>query len=240
MGGYSQAEFAWVPEWKGMSRLFVGPQKRQDVADGRSQRVFVFPWGFTWINGADEFSAMWSDVACIYHLVTRHFHEGTPTYTSYCYTVQLVSGRTAFIRGRLAASRAAESKVVVLRPTPGVTTAVTIEQLGRMLESGVTRDQFPRAIDSFNAGQPVSFGPLTVDRTGISVAGQLARWSEIQSVRTQNGSVRIRKADKRLAWKTLPVSVIPNYFVFDALVHAILPSGRLADPVEAASRIRES
>jgi hypothetical protein len=47
MGGYSQAEFAWVPEWKGMSRLFVGPQKRQDVADGRSQRVFVFPWGFT-------------------------------------------------------------------------------------------------------------------------------------------------------------------------------------------------
>jgi hypothetical protein len=154
--------------------------------------------------------------------------------------VQLVGGHTAFIRGRLAASRAAESKAVVPQPTPGVTTAVTIEQLGRMLESGVTRDQFPRAIDSFNAGQPVSFGPLTVDRTGISVAGQLARWSEIQSVRTQNGSVRIRKADKRLAWKSLPVSVIPNYFVFDALVHAILPSGRLADPVEAASRIRES
>jgi hypothetical protein len=104
----------------------------------------------------------------------------------------------------------------------------------------VTRAQLPGAIDTFNAGQPASFGPLAVSRTGITVGGQLARWSEIQGVRTRSGYVQVKKIGKRLAWKTVPVSVIPNYFVFDALVHAVLPDDRRADPLEAASRIRES
>jgi hypothetical protein len=237
---FDQPEYAWVHEWKGLSRLFLVPQQRQDIADGRSRRVFVFPWGFTWINRADEFSAKWSDVACTFHLVTQHSHEGTPTFTSYCYTVQLAGGRTASIRGWLAASKAAQSQAVALQPTPGVTTPVTVEQLGRLVESGVTHDQFPRAIGSFNAGQPVSFGPVAVGRTGIGVGSQLARWSEIQGVRTRAGYVQIKKLGKRFAWKTVPVSIIPNYFVFDALVHAVLPHDKQADPREAASRIRES
>lgn len=240
MSDCGQPEFAWIPEWKGLSRLFLVPPQGRDIADGRSRRAFVFPWGFTWINGADEFSATWSDVACMFHRVTRHSHDGTPTFTSYCYTVQLAGGRTAFIRGWLAASQAAESEAVALQPMPGVTTAVTIEQLGRLLESGVTRDQLPQAVGCFNAGQPVSFGPLAVGRPGISAGSQLARWSEIQGVRTRAGYVQIKKINKRLAWKTVPVSVIPNYFVFDALIQAILPSDRRADPLEAASRIRES
>jgi hypothetical protein len=223
-----------------MASLSLVPQQREHIADARSLRVLVFPWGFTRIDGADELSAQWSDVASIFHLVTRHSHEGTPTYTSYCYTVQLVDGRTAFIRGTLAASRAAQSQAVALHPTPGTTTVVTIEQLGRLVESGVTHEQFPRVIGSFNSGRPVSFGPLAVDRTGITVADQLARWSEIQGIRTQQGYVRIRKEGTRLAWKTLPVSIIPNYFVFDALVHAILPGDRRANAFDAASQVRES
>lgn len=79
------------------------------------------------------------------------------------------------MRGRAAARSEAEQPQRV----PGTTVPVTVEQLGRLVTDAVTRIQLPKAIERFNAGQSLSFGPLMVDQ-------------------------------------------IPNYFVFDVLVRAIL------------------
>jgi hypothetical protein len=41
-------------------------------------------------------------------------------------------------------------------------------------------------------------------------------------VRTRREIISVKKSGKWLAWNTAQVSPIPNYFVFDALVRAIL------------------
>jgi hypothetical protein len=215
-------DFAWIPESKGLAKVFMGARKRQDVRTGRSLRFFVFSWGVTWIHGAEEVSADWDDVTHVWRAITRHSANGSPTYTDYQYTLRLADGRSRSFRGSLPARRARASGAVRLKPTPGMTTPVTIEQLGRLLETGVTRAQLPKAIDRLNAGKSVSFGPLTLNPSGIAVRGQSLPWDEIEEVQTRKEVVSVRKSGKWLAWKRARVSEIPNYSVFDALVRANL------------------
>jgi len=184
--------------------------------------LFVYPWGVRWINGAEEVSAGWDEVTHVWQAIIRHSANGSPTYTDYRYTVRLADGRSREFRGTLPARSARASGAVRLEPTPGTTKPVTIEQLGRLLESGVTRAQLPKAIDRLNAGQAVSFGPLTVSPGGIAAGDQSLPWGEIEEVETRKGMVSVKKSGKWLAWKRAQVSEIPNYFIFDALVRAIL------------------
>jgi hypothetical protein len=232
----SQPEFEWIPQWKGLAKVFLEPQKKQEIANGRSLRVFVHPWGFHWINGKDEFTSQWSEVVAIFRHVTRHSTNLIPTHTEYSYTVHLKGGPWRRVKANLPARAAAKSRSTRLQAVPGTTIPVTIEQLGRLLESGVTRDQLPKAIVLFNAGQTVSFGPLKVTPAGLSSGTDLVPWAEVQGVATTHGFVQVKKAGKWLAWKTVPVAKIPNYFVFDALVQAILAQRQHALPGVPESR----
>jgi len=223
-------DFAWIPESKGLAKLFMGARKRQEVLAGRSLRLFFYPWGVRWIDGPEEVSAGWDEVTHVWQAVTRHSANGSPTYTDYRYTLRLADGRSRDFRGTLPARSARASGAVLLAPTPGITTPITIEQLGRLLETGVTRAQLPKAIERFNAGQAVSFGPLSVGPSGIAAGDQLLPWSEIQEVQTRKGMVSVKRSGKWLAWKRAQVSQIPNYFIFDTLVRAILAQRPPAPP----------
>jgi len=223
-------DFAWIPESKGLAKLFMGTRKRHEVLAGRSLRLFVYPWGVRWINGDEEVSVGWDEVTHVWQAITRHSANGSPTYTDYRYTVRLADGRSREFRGTLPARSARASGAVQLEPTPGAVKPVTIEQLGRLLESGVTRAQLPKAIDRLNAGQAVSFGPLTVSPSGIAAGDQSLPWSEIEEVETRKGMVSVKRSGKWLAWKRAQVSEIPNYFIFDALVRAILAQRPSATP----------
>jgi hypothetical protein len=217
-----QPDFAWIPERKGLGKLLSGSQARKDAAAGRSLRFFVYPWGIQWIDGDEEVTARWEDVWHVWQRNTRHYANGVPVATEYRYTLRLASGVTKAIEARLRPGAARTSEATRLASRPGITTEITIEQLGRLLETGVTRTQLPQAISSFRAGHPLSFGPLTVSHNGISAGDNSLPWNEIQEVRTREGYVSVRRAGKWLSWKRAPVGDIPNYFVFDALVRSIL------------------
>ena len=49
-------------------------------------------------------------------------------------------------------------------------------------------------------------------------------------MQTRKGMVSVKKSGKWLAWKRAQVSQIPNYFIFDALVRAILAKRPPASP----------
>jgi hypothetical protein len=175
-----------------------------------------------WIDGDEEVIARWEDVTHVWQAITRHPAKGTTTYTDYRFTLRLADGRERTFRGTLPGRAAQASGAVRLASAPGVTTPVTIEQLGRLLEIGVTRAQLPKAVDRLNAGQAVTFGPLTLTPAGLAAGEQALPWNEIAEVHTRREIVSVKRAGKLLAWKTAQVSQIPNYFVFDALVRAIL------------------
>jgi hypothetical protein len=229
-GPWSRPDFAWIPEPKGFAKLFMGARKRQEVLAGRSLRLFVHPWGVRWIDGAEEVSAGWDEVTHVWQAIIRHSANGSPTYTDYRYTLRLADGRSRVVRGTLPARSARASAAVLLQPAPGTTTPVTIEQLGRLLEIGVTRAQLPKAIERFNAGHTVSFGPLSVSPGGIAAGDQSLPWRQIEEVQTRKGMVSVKKSGKWLAWKRVQVSQIPNYFIFDSLVRAILAQRPPAGP----------
>jgi hypothetical protein len=217
-----EPQFAWVPQKTGVAKLFMASKERQAFAEGTSRRMLVYAWGFRWINGDIDVRVRWEELAYVWQGSTRHYTRGAHTNTDYSYKLQLTDGRAWGFSGTLFTREDLKSRKKELKPSPGVTTPVTVEQAGRLLEMGVTRVQLPLAMQRFRAGQAVSFGPLTVSQHGIAAGDQSLPWSEVQEVRTWNGVVSVKKAGKWLSWNKALVSQIANYFVFDAMVRAII------------------
>jgi hypothetical protein len=215
-----QPDFAWIPQPK--VKLFLGAKRKQDIAEGRSVRILVFPWGLTYSNEDTKITARWEEVTHVWQQVVRHSTNSVHTSTDYSYRMLFADGASVRFRASLDARTARRSEASGLSPAPGTTTQVEVAQLGRIIETAVTRAQLPKAIDLFNSGQPVSFGPLSVSRTGITDGDQILPWNEIEWVRTYSGKVSVKKSGKWLAWGKADVSQIPNYFVFNALVQTIL------------------
>jgi serine/threonine protein kinase len=220
-----RAEYEWTPEWKGLSAVFMGSSKRQALAEGRTPGVLVFGWGITLADWDEQVTIRWEEITELLKGITQRNVRVGMAYTYqmlYSYKLQLASGRSKAFGGMLGERLDRASRATQLAGTPGVTTQVTIEQLGRLLDAGVTRVQFPAALQRLNAGQPLSFGPLTVTRQGIATQDKSLSWSEIQEVKTAQGFVSVKKAGNWLNWTSAPVSKIPNYSVFDALAQAVL------------------
>jgi len=197
--------------------------------DRRNRRVAVFPWGFQWVSGVDDLSGTWAQISTFTQSVTRHLYNGSHTYTEYHYALLLANGRSVRLDGTLRAGDARNSANVSIWLRPGVVTPITIEQLGRILSARVTSVQLPAAIARFRAGESTSFGRLTVGPRWIATGNDSVAWSEIQDVQTRSGLVSVKKAGKWLAWKSVAVSRMPNYDVFDALVHTILAERTTAE-----------
>lgn len=136
--------------------------------------------------------------------------------------VRLSNGRACYFDRRLRAAEARESERTSPRAVPGATTAITVEQLGRIFAARVTRLQLPVAISRYRVGQSISFGVLSVSQAGIGVGDESVTWDEVEDVQTKDGHVRVYKQGERGHWKDAPASMVPNYFVFDARVHTVL------------------
>lgn len=71
---------------------------------------------------------------------------------------------------------------------------------------------YPRLLDeyrqAFNAGQPLRFGPLELNRTGLQHGRQALGWSEVASVTLERGRLNVRPRRGR-GWR-IAVRRIPN------------------------------
>ena len=221
--GGEQAQFEWIPQWKGLGKVFfgLGSKTRKALANGVKIGVLVFGWGIRVTNQEGETSIRWEEITELRKEVTQHNIHSTYQ-MHYTYRLQLASGQGKVFGGMLGERLDRPSRATRLVVTPGVTTPVTIEQIGRLLDAGVARVQLPLAFQRFEAGQTVSFGPLTVSEKGIATGDKMLPWNEIKEVTARRGTVNVNKVGKRLPWTSAAVSKIPNYSVFDALVRAVL------------------
>jgi serine/threonine protein kinase len=221
-----QAQFEWTPQWKRAGKLFgAGSKTRKAVAAGAKMGVLVFSWGIRVNDHEGETSIRWEEITELRKtIIQQNIHS---TYQMhYTYRLQLADGQSKVFGGMLGERLDRPSRATKLVVTPGVTTPVTVEQVGRLLDAGVARVQIPRAFELFNAGQTISFGPLMLSQKGITAGDKMLPWAEVKEVKTLNGSVFIKKAGKRLPWTAPSIGKIPNYSVFDALVRAVLAQGR--------------
>jgi hypothetical protein len=220
-GSDEQAQFSWTSQWTRSARLSL--RRKDRPPPGQSVQMLVFPWGFRWIDGDDEVAARWEDVTDFVYNALTLVKSGHQKETAYGYRLTLSDGRVVLVPGSsLRPDAARESRAVSLAAVQGVTTPVTIEQLGRLLIAAITGTQLPRAVAAYNAGQPVTFGPITVSQRGIAVGNKSLPWSEVQSVEIDRGWLNVNKKGERRPWRLLRIYAIPNCFVFEALVQAVL------------------
>ncbi|MBO0797130.1 MAG: hypothetical protein J2P36_40140, partial [Ktedonobacteraceae bacterium] len=97
-----------------------------------------------------------------------------------------------------------------------------IARFGERLRQEITNCLLPRAINEYNAGQTLTFGPLSINSAGINNGKNLLPWQHIKSVKEKDNSLgnslSIKKVGKWFDWANVSIAKIPNFGVFIALV----------------------
>ena len=166
----------------------------------RSWHVYVGSEGFAFSRGSKLDAFRWDQIESMWQRVTRRYVNGIYTGTQHKYTIRGLDGRQIVLNDRI----------------------TNVGRLGNVISEMVTRVRLPEAIAAFQAGRTVAFGPLSVSMQGVSNSKELISWDQIKDFRVNNGMVTVKKEGKWLSWSSVRVASIPNFFVFLALVNAIM------------------
>lgn len=166
----------------------------------RSWHVYVGSEGFAFSRGSKLDAFRWDQIESMWQRVTRRYMNGIYIGTEHKYTVRGLDGRQVVLNDRI----------------------TNVERLGNVISGMVTRVKLPEAIAAFKAGSTVTFGPLSVSMQGVSNNKELISWDQIKDFRVNNGIVTVKKEGKWLSWSSVQVANIPNFFIFLALVNAIM------------------
>lgn len=166
----------------------------------RSWHVYVYSQGFVFTRGSKLDAFRWDQIESISQRVTRQYVNGIYTGTQHRYTLRGLDGRKIVLNDRI----------------------TNVERLGNVISEMVTRVKLPQAIAAFKAGHTITFGPLSVSMQGVSNSKELISWNQIKEFGVNRGIVTVKKEGKWLSWSTVYVAKIPNFFVFMALVNAIM------------------
>lgn len=169
----------------------------------RNWGVYVFEQGFLYKKGNQAPQPFrWDQIEAVWYQVTRHYTNGIYTGTTHRYKVRRRDNYEIVLNDRF----------------------TKVSQLGETVNNQVTKTLLPQVVAAYNTGQTITFGPLSVNRQGLTnIMGKLLPWSEITGIDIQRGYIAVRQAGKWLKWSNQPVARIPNAFVFIALVKSLLP-----------------
>jgi hypothetical protein len=165
-------------------------------------RVYVFTEGLVWIRGNKSDVIRWDHMKTIWQKVNKRFLGSFSIGTVHSYTVQRDDGKKFKFNDGLS----------------------NVEALGNTLTREITGRLLPKVIDTYNAGEPVSFGKLSVTIHGISNGEDIILWNQVKNIQVNKGALAINKDGQWINWTTIKVSKIPNFPVFMALVDYIMKS----------------
>ncbi len=165
-------------------------------------RVYVFTEGFVRVRGDKSTVVRWDQITTIWQRVQKRFISSFYIGTVHSYTVQRDDGKKFTFNDALK----------------------NIEALGTTLTREVNSRLLPEVIATYNAGEPVTFGKLTVSIHGISIGEEILLWNQIKGVQVMKGALAINKDGQWLNWPTVKAAKVPNFPVFMALVEYVLKS----------------
>jgi hypothetical protein len=160
-------------------------------------KAYVFSEGLVRSKGSQIDVMRWEHIEAIWEKVIKYRYRGIiPLYTTYNYTVRRNDGTEFKFPGSLKSNKL----------------------LGEALQQEVTRRQLPKAIATYNSGNPVNFGLLSVNTQGISKGGVLVPWNQVGQINIRRGWLSVQKQGSFLASCRTKASSIPNLQVFLQLV----------------------
>jgi Family of unknown function (DUF6585) len=165
-----------------------------------SWHVYIYTEGFAFARGSKVDAFRWDQVDAIWQSITRRYVNGIYTGTTYKYTIRGIDSRQVVLTNRI----------------------TDIAKLGGIISDMITRVKLPEMVAAFRAGSTLSFSTLSVNSQGVSNGKELVSWDQIKKIEVNNGTVTVKKEGKWLSWSSVQVSKIPNFFIFMALVNAIM------------------
>ncbi|HZO74878.1 MAG TPA: DUF6585 family protein [Ktedonobacteraceae bacterium] len=168
----------------------------------RSWHVYVCSDGFISTRGDKVEPFRWDQIEAMWRSVTKHYTNGIYTGTTHVYTVRSSDGRQVVFNDRFS----------------------NVEQLGDTISRQVTNRLLPQVIQAYQAGNTITFGPLSISKQGVSNGKELLPWSQIKEMGVNRGVVTVKKEGKWLSWSAVMAAKVPNIFVFMALVNYVLNS----------------
>ena len=139
----------------------------------------------------------WDAVDEVRQSVTNYYRSGVHTDRIYVYTVRTNDGQTFKFNNRFA----------------------QIEALGNAIQKHVSAAMLPRSVQALNAGQRLSFGPLSIDRQRLYAGDKALAWAEIVALTIQDGAIMIKNgATDSSDWAPVKLGQVPNFYVFYHIV----------------------
>ena len=91
-----------------------------------------------------------------------------------------------------------------------------------MIAHEAAQRQLPKVAERYEKGEEITFGLFYVSQTGIRKGSKYISWQQVKEFDIKRGYVVIEKTGESRPWSLVPVSKVPNFFVFTALVHQAL------------------
>jgi hypothetical protein len=174
------------------------------IIQSADQKVYLFQQGMV-IERKGQLQAFpWNQTAEVFQSITRHYRNGIYTGTTYRYTLRRVDGY----------------QLKLDNMTKG------IAELGQAVAQGVAQALVPRALQSIQAGQTLTFAQFSINAQGIGNGRETIPWQQVEAVNVNRGQISIQKAGKFFNWGSAPVSKIPNFLVFIALSQEMIRQTR--------------
>src|SRR5262249_200641 len=106
------------------------------------------------------FVMLWDEVDWLKQMITEMYQNGVKTNTIYAFRLHRKDGQLLLINKAIN----------------------NIDRFTEILQEQVTGRQLPKAVERYNAGKKVEFGPLTVSQAGVSNGSQTLKWEQISGV----------------------------------------------------------
>ena len=143
----------------------------------------------------------WEDIASLTAAVTRHYSSGIYTGTSHVYTL--------FNQG---------NKRIVLSDI-----YVKVEELARAIEECIYPLLYSHAVDQYNAGKILVFGPVAASKAGIQIGKKTYPWTEVKEVSVHQGTVKVSRKDGGwFSGASAAAASIPNLRVLLTIINQVV------------------
>ncbi|HEX6480813.1 MAG TPA: DUF6585 family protein [Ktedonobacteraceae bacterium] len=175
-----------------------------DLVRSREMRVYVCPAGLLYHAQGTTTAIRWDQVEAFWQRVIRRYSYGISTGSTHRYTILRSDGVTFTFNDRLD----------------------HVEALGTTIARETARLLWPRYIASYQAGQTLSFGPISLNQQGVSNGKERLTWQQIKAITLTRGFLSIQQAGTTARKWNVQASKIPNINLFMTLVNSIVNRGR--------------
>ncbi len=99
-----------------------------------------------------------------------------------------------------------------------------VQDVVEVVSAAVTERVLPKYIARVDGGGSVRLGPFTIDREGITKAGEQVAWRDVDEVSISNGMIYVNRSD-RPSGMTATAAEVPNAVAFSELARHVRESG---------------